>query len=510
MANIKTYDLLQCSRLFPTVQGANNAAFLPFVDSTVQINGETEQSYTVKENIQARFFAPQSADGVSNVQYSVTSIVFNGLEALQTNANLTVEQADNIYVEFPLYLGDPTGYTSNLANAVYTEQSLTPTAYFERNFIDFMQALLASLGISVQVVNSRPEWWAGEGFPSMKNFMLEMYSSDSISITLTETYNSVSRELKYEVDGSGATAFIDGDDVTVIPVPADEQPQFGDVYSINSAPVTADPIAEVDCCPVVNPFYASLQDSCASTVDVDCDCSKITFADTSNYDNGLIGHDPSFFNHRTIVLTRPDGAQYVWSTDGTVGQSPSPCGSSPVVSGETVVDELISPHYNSNNTFSYNFTNSDQDGIYSVQICTYPDWQDGLYYDSALNYFVYRNGVVYKQVSSSTGVDPELDAENVYWIPATASDERGRYCSTEKIVVLCISILDCYKKLVEKALCDIKYNPCADMCDNKAFMNAMKMRVTLDALEGAVCAERWDLAKEHMAILKSICCCNGK
>jgi hypothetical protein len=31
-------------------------------------------------------------------------------------------------------------------------------------------------------------------------------------------------------------------------------------------------------------------------------------------------------------------------------------------------------------------------------------------------------------------------------------------------------------------------NPCKDMCDNKSFMKAMKMRITLDGLEFAACA----------------------
>lgn len=509
MANIKTYDLLECSRLYPTVEGANNVAFLPFVDLTAQINGDSEQSYTVKENLQARFFAPTSADATSNVQYSVTSIVFNGLECLLAPANLTIEQADNIYLEFPLYLGDPTGYTSNVANAVTTTESLLPTAYFERNFVDFMQSLFDSLGMSVDITNSHPDWWTTEAFPSMKNFMLEIYSSDTLVISITETYNGVTRELMYEVDGTGATAYIGGVDVTLIPVPAGEQPQYGDVYSINSAPVTVNSIVEIDCCPVVNPFYASLQNTCESTLDVDCDCSKITFSDTSNYDNGLLGHDPSFFNHRVITLTRPDGSQYVWSTDGTVGQPVPSCGCVLLVQSEATVNEIITPHWNSSNMFTYDFSESDQDGIYTVEVCTYPDWQSSIYYDSSLNYMVYHGGTIYKQVASSTNVDPSSDSENEYWIPVTVDDPKGRYCSDEKIVVLCISLIDCYKRLVEEALCGIKANPCGDMCDNKALMNAMKMRVTLDALEFAVCAERWDLAEDHMAILKSICCCNG-
>jgi hypothetical protein len=324
----------------------------------------------------------------------------------------------------------------------------------------------------------------------MRNFMMEMYSSDTLSVTITETYNTVVREIKYVLNGTTATSFIGGVDVTAIPVPANEQPQFGDVYSINSFNVTASPIVEVDCCPVVDPFYASLRNDCCSTLDSDCDCSSLSFTDTSAYDNGLLGHDPSYFNHRTISLTRPDGTQYIWSTDG-------------------VVDQIIAPHWNSNNMFNYNFTNSDSDGLYSVEICTYPDWQTGIYYDDSLNYFVYQGGIIYRQVASSTSVDPSTDTDNEFWIPALVDDDRGRYCSEEKIVILCISILDCYKKKVEEALCSIKFNPCKNMCDNDALMGAIKMRVAMDAVEFAVCAKQWDLAKDHISILKSICCCNG-
>ena len=69
--------------------------------------------------------------------------------------------------------------------------------------------------------------------------------------------------------------------------------------------------------------------------------------------------------------------------------------------------------------------------------------------------------------------------------------------------------MDCYKEAVKKALCDIGANPCKSMCDNPYMLKAMKMRVTMDALEFAVCDESWDLAESHIDILKSICCCNG-
>jgi hypothetical protein len=504
MANIKTYDLLQCSRKYPTVEGANNTVFSTYIDLFVEINSDPQQSYKVKENVQSRFFAPTSADGISDVKYSVTSIKYNGLECMNTVSNLTVTEASNIHVIFPLYLGDPTGYSSSLANAVYTETQAVSAGFFERNFIDFMQGLFDTLGLAAEIRNSHPDWWTPEAFPSMRNFMLETYSSDTLDITMTETYNGVERVLRYVVDGSSAVAYINGVDVTTIAVPLDEQPQFGDVYSINSVPVSVTSDTEIECCPIVDSYYTSLENTCESTLAVDCDCSKITFSDTSNYDNGLAGHDPEFFNHRVITLTRPDGTRYIWSTDDPAVPE--------VVPGVLETDEVnlvIPVHDNSSNMFEYSLVPSDQDGIYTIEIGTYPDWQSGIYYDISLGNMVYRDGIIYKQVASSTNVDPSTDANNDFWTPVLSTDNRGRYHSEEKIVVLCISLNKCYREAVEKALCDIKYNPCADLCDNKPLLKAMKMRITKDALEFAVNEQKWDLAKEHLTILKNICCCNG-
>ena len=79
----------------------------------------------------------------------------------------------------------------------------------------------------------------------------------------------------------------------------------------------------------------------------------------------------------------------------------------------------------------------------------------------------------------------------------------------EKVVVLCISLLKCYKELVKDAFCGVETNLCKSLCDNKDFMQAMKFRVTLDGLEMAICTNQWADAQNHIRILKSICCCNG-
>jgi hypothetical protein len=40
-------------------------------------------------------------------------------------------------------------------------------------------------------------------------------------------------------------------------------------------------------------------------------------------------------------------------------------------------------------------------------------------------------------------------------------------------------------------------------------MDAMKFKVTLDAVEFSACDEKWDLVKDQVDLLKSICCCDS-
>lgn len=246
--------------------------------------------------------------------------------------------------------------------------------------------------------------------------------------------------------------------------------------------------------PINNPFKASLLVDGCSSLEISCDCKKISFKDTSNYTtNDLPGHESTDFTSRTITITRGDGSVYIMATADVA-----------------IKDKTIPSHLVSSNSFAYNFTNTDVDGIWTVEICTYPNWRDDVYYQAFLQPIVLRNGVLYKAVGSSTNVDPATDTNHIYWsvYTDTSSCSDTRYCSTQKIVVLCISTMDCYRKAVSDAFCGMQSNPCKDMCDNPSFMKAMKMRVVMDGLEFASCAHDWVSAQKHMDILKSICCCN--
>lgn len=246
--------------------------------------------------------------------------------------------------------------------------------------------------------------------------------------------------------------------------------------------------------PINNPFKASLLVDGCSSLEVSCDCKKITFKDTSNYaTNDLPGHESADFTSRTITITRGDGSTYIMATSDIANR-----------------DFTIPPHSISNNTFSYSFTNTDEDGLWKVELCTYPNWQDDVLYQAFLKPIVLRNGVLYQAVGSSTNVDPALDTSHTYWSVYTDTSDCSdtRYCTSQTIVITCISIEDCYRKAVADAFCGMQTNPCKDMCDNKSFMKAMKMRITMDGLEFAACAFDYVNAQKHMDILKSLCCCN--
>lgn len=256
-----------------------------------------------------------------------------------------------------------------------------------------------------------------------------------------------------------------------------------------------------------NPFKASLLTDGCSSLELSCDCKKITFKDTSNYtSNDLPGHAESDFTSRKITITKSDGSTFSYITVDIKNNDPVTY----PLSKQGITYTIIPSYAVSNNQFNYSFIDTDEDGIYSVEICTYPNWRSDVYYQSFLQPIVLYNGKLYKAITSSTNVNPEADASGIYWsvYTDTSSCSNTRYCNTQKIVVLCISVMDCYRKSVSDAFCSMQKSPCKDMCDNKAFMKAMKMRVVMDGLEFASCGFDWENAKEHIDILKSLCCCN--
>lgn len=495
MANIVTYDLVECSALYPTLESVENAGLSAYVDLFVEFDGDLEQSYQVRKNDQSRFLKPADpTDPTLPVTFTVTSLIWNGLEAITAQPTTTFGVNDLIHTDFVNYIAAPNGYTAGVANAIYWEQVGASIGNPTANFSQFLQGVFDALGINATVSISHEDWWVADAFPVLENFAIEKWSSDSFDITVTEEINSVVRTLRYVSTGTTVQYYEDGVLWQNPPEPTTELPQYGDAYSFYQNAFSYTSVLQITQCPILSPFYTTLDVNGCTDISIDCDCSRITFGDGSIYNNGLPGHDISMFDFREITMFKPNGEEYVYTTDTT----------------DLDADEYIQPPNNSNNMFTYDIQNDDIDGIYDILICAYPTWQSTIAYDVNLENRVYYNGKFYKQVASSTGQDPELDTTNTYWIELTAAemvDTTTRYCAKGKIAVICISILKCYRNAVKDAYCGIDNNPCGSFCENEDAMRAMKIIVTLESLEYAICGSRWDLAAKHMEVLNSICCC---
>lgn len=520
MATVKTHDLVHCNGLQPIIPSVNEAGIYPYNGLIIRFDEDDSRSYNVKKNVQGRFNHPPVAEGISfgnpqgqSAHYVVNSITYNGTEFVFGPLELSYNYTDSILTSFPLYtVGNELGYTNNVANGAFVGTSPIDLGFNFNNLYNFLHQFFNDANVPVRITRSAPLWWSDEMFVRLDNLTFEKhYDADfTINITTTITNNATGvqqiTEDEYIFNGETVLHLRDGIDISTIN--PGEAPQFNDSYSILSFDYEYDTIDELDDCPFPIPFNASLSTtttdgtttdgtSCPAMV-LDCDCEKITFYDTSNYNSWLPGHNPEFFTSRTITITRPDGSQYVYATQDMVDLID--------------VDVVIPPHYNSTNTFTYNITPADVDGIYSFKLCTYPDWQSDVFYESFIGTIVRRNGVLYKIINSNTNIDPELPTSSDYWAVYTCDDDCAttRYCAEENMVILCISLLRCYKKLVKDAFCAMKSNPCLkSYCDNEEFMNAMKFKIILDSLEYSACAEDWATVEDHVELLKTICCCGS-
>jgi hypothetical protein len=503
MATVTTYDLIKCNRIYPTLPSINSGTFSALNGLIVKLDNDPSKAYTVRKNVQARFYHPSdyltlaTVNPLFSVSYNVTSMKLNGVEKLTAPYNTFINAANLEFTAFPYYtFGNFYTYTNNVANGVITAVDPAGTLSFgTNNFYKFIETVINSVDLPVKISKSPPNWFSPEGKPNMVNFILEKYFDDDFEFTVVETTSNfsgpstVTKTHKFQFNGLLPKHFINGVDV-VSTAPLNQQPQFSEVNSFLSYQLTFSSTDVIPSCPIFDPFATSLDTGGCSSISVSCECDKITFADTSNYlTNGLPGHDPELFTSRTITLTKANGGTYTWSTDAGA-------------------DQTINPHYLSSNQFSYNFTDNDIDGVYEVTICSYPDWSNAVFYEAFTQTIVRRNGKLYKVISSNTNVDPT--SSPAYWAEYTCDDDctNTRYCTTSKILVICISLLRCYKTLVKDAFCSIEENPCKNICENTKFVKAMKFRVTLDALEFAVCANNWIEVEKHVDILNSICCCN--
>lgn len=507
MATVTSYDLLKCNSSTQVIPSIGDPAFATYNGSVVKFDNDNRKTYRIKKNVQGRFLDGATPTGPivgfpngTDVKWSVTSMKYNGVELLDTTSILRISTAEAIYTSFPLYtVGNQYNYTSNVANGVVVGDSATDTGNNQNNFYRFIESIINYYNIPVKISKSPALWWSNNGFTRLANIILEKYYDDNFEFTFFEsivdrTDDSESTEKKrYVFNGTTVEYYSNDTLVTAPPFSPTELPQYSDEYSFFNYSFAYNSIDEIPNCPVFDPFKTSLSTNGCSNLAIDCECKKITFADTSNYDdNGLPGHTLDLFTSRTITITRPNGTKYILATEDI-----------------TPRDATIQPPSASSNLFQYDFTSTDVDGVYTIQVCSYPDWSSSVLYDTYLQPIVRRDGVLYKAIATNFNADPSIPENSIYWQVYTCTDncDDTRYCTSQKIVVLCISLLKCYKKLVADAFCSIENGVCKDFCSNKEFQNAMKFRVTLDAIEFSSCAGDWNATEKQIDILNSICCC---
>lgn len=495
MPTVKTCDLLKCNSNSEILPSVNNPGILTYNGSVLKFDNDKKKSYKVKENVQARFLDSITPNSGFKVRWTVNSMKFNGLELMDTSSILTIGITDVTWTNWPLYnSGNEFNYIGNVATGIVVSDSLVNLGFGSNNFYRFIESIINYHDIPVKISKSPSNWWFPK--PDIDNIIIEKYLDDSFEFTFEETTINTTTLVettgtkKYVFNGSSVQYFLNN---VLVTTPSSVAPQYSNNFSFFSYNFNYTVLQELDKCPAPDPFSVSISNDGCSNLEINCDCTKISFADTSNYnDNSMPGHNIDLFNSRKITITRPDGSKYIMGTNDI---SPK--------------DLLIGPPYASPNMFSYAFGDSDEDGVYSIQICSYPDWSSSATYENYLAPIVKRNGILYKCKATSNNVDPATDINSVFWTVYECDDDCDitRYCTTKKIVVLCISLLKCYKKLVADAFCSVENAGCKDLSSNKKFQNAMKFRVTLDAIEFSACAGDWDSVKNQIDILKSICCC---
>jgi hypothetical protein len=328
--------------------------------------------------VQCRFKDGEVPFSGTRVEFSFTSMKFNGVEYINSPIDAVMLTEDIIWTDFPDFVtGDEYTYNiSNIATGINVGSSSTNEGAKANNFYLFFKWMVDSFSIPIDVTKTPkfyfdPEYynaaytWYPTPYPGLDNITLEKYYDDNFEYEYTETIVDLSNNSeestvhKFIWDGEGASYFRNGSDQTNV-----ELVQPTDAFSFFSYDYVYDTIEEINSCPIYEPFNASIQNDKCSGLAVNCDCTKITFEDNSNYDsNGLPGHDGQLFNSRIITITKPNGGTYIYATSDYEG-----------------ADEVIPQYYDSNNTFVYTFQQGDVDGIYEIEVCAYPDWNEAVTY----------------------------------------------------------------------------------------------------------------------------------
>ena len=219
-------------------------------------------------------------------------------------------------------------------------------------------------------------------------------------------------------------------------------------------------------------------------------CSQLTITDTSNYGAFMeSGHSLSdFSDFRKIVLTRPAGTTYTYSSLGDG-------------------DEVVSTASTGGHDVTYTILDTDTDGVYTINICSVPTYNAAATYDKDTDY-VYFGGSFYQSlIDANAGNQP--DTSPTQWSLVEEEDLSTKYCSQEFIGITCIQLLGCYERAIYNANCVISEEFCNDdvICKNSEVLKAIKMKILLEAIEFQIDKGAVAEAVNTFNLAKTLCNC---
>jgi hypothetical protein len=483
------YKLIACSSLYPDIDNVDNALLAPYIGQVVTL-GDTTKSYRVERYIQGAFLNRTGITNTETYKFEITSVIYNGNQLIgNTIPTQLLPLNSALPVHYPTFV---TGQGCAFQIAGYNVQPFTGSPTFDfANIPNFIRnVLVTQLNLPILINQTHPDWvdlcgnlldGSPQNFSTYPNFVVQKFEGDTLDFTFKVTYqNNLSDTWRFVFNGIHQLTYQNGTEVAMYSTANDRAV----IANVNTQIPTPLP----NCLPPVS-FNTNSEINIANSLC--CSCTSMTFKDTSVIPNSIPGHD--VFGYRLIRLIRPDDSVFEYSS----ATSDTP-------------DQLISVlTQNGVNTFTYQFTDPDidVDGIWEVQIYNFPEWQNSVMYTSSLGAIVHKGDKLFKCIQTNTNVNPLTDTTHTYWAEYNLDEATllTRYGHSEKKVVLCISLIDCYKSLIENYLCNA--DSCGSLCDNEGFMKAMRIRIIWDAINIAECNDDYDKISDLITMWKSICSC---
>ena len=250
------------------------------------------------------------------------------------------------------------------------------------------------------------------------------------------------------------------------------------------------------------PVQISITDPTTGLLDVSLDdaCTKLTIKDTTDFSlpDGDAYEQSEFLVYRELKFTKPDDTTYTYNS-----------------MYPTIGDAYIAPVGIGGASLTMEHTIGElADGVWKFCYISLPSWHTGLTYEYFVGSVVQYTTKMYKCIQNCTGDDGTPDSIPSFWeeigeLGTPLGDEYtyNRVCGT--VLITCTEILPCYEERVKDAICKVGGDLCHDesLCNNKPFLDSMKIRILLDGAKQEASVSNWEDVKKIVGLLKNICNC---